>query len=147
MTEEQAERLIALAERIAIALEPTRPVNPIVAPAEAVRDVIRDKPFAIEWLDGKPPTTSAVTLPAKRGRKPAAPKPSAEPDPEIFRERGAVAGFIRSDGTEWKWPGPRPGEPGCLIRASVLAEFSGRIEAAAELGRQKAEMERTFGRL
>lgn len=44
------------------------------------------------------------------------------------RHRGRVAAFLRLDGREWPHPGPSPLEPGCEVRADVLAEYAARLE-------------------
>ena len=53
----------------------------------------------------------------------------APADPGLLRERGLVAGFVRSGGKEWRGVGPSPFEADCAVRAEVLAEFEGRIAA------------------
>ncbi len=73
------------------------------------------------------------------------PEPIDEADLNAYlRERGAVAAFCRSDGRDWKWPGPRPGEQGCTIRQSVLDEYAGKIADAHAAISFRAENERLF---
>lgn len=108
-------------------MEPEPPVSAAQAPDIAA--LIREAVASALAAQGVPEATQAY-VPTPIPELPAGAKnvPISPEDAERYRHRGQVAAFLRLDGQKWLYPGPSPFEPGCLVRADVLAEYADRLD-------------------